>query len=81
MPYSKRIGVLWNKQTKDGSPFLAGLLDLGIIHGEIAISIWPNTDPQRSNRAPDYIISTMPQREEQPPSQTQQPRGIPLPPT
>jgi hypothetical protein len=57
---SKRIGVLWHKESRDGKKYLSGYIDNGI-HGDIPIAVFRVTDKPTEN-SPDYVIVLSGQR-------------------
>jgi hypothetical protein len=61
---AKKIGALWVRKQKDGSAYMTGVIDLGVIHGEIQIVAWKNKD-KKEQKQPDYTINlSEPKKEE-----------------
>lgn len=62
---SKKIGALWQKQTKDGKRYLSGILE--DLSGDIRIAIFPN-DRKQKDTEPDFTILRSDQSKEQKPT-------------
>jgi hypothetical protein len=50
----KRIGVLWQKQDKNGKEFYSGNIELGAL-GDIRVMVFEN-EPKQEENHPDWII-------------------------